>query len=203
MKKILKWTAIGLAILIVIAFFGFLYLIPPFTLAPPDSFSLAERNAYPSLAGISDAGERRIAQRGRYLVQTIGCTGCHTPGGDKGPKYDSEFLAGGMKLTEPGFGTAVSRNLTPDSVNGLGRRSTAQVLRTLRCGLAADDGRIFNPDIMPWAAFSHMTEEDRYAIVVFLRHLQPVRHGIPPFTPVNELPTFGMYGGDYGVHTGK
>jgi hypothetical protein len=203
MKKSLKWIAISVACLIAAAFIGFLYFIPPFTLAPQEAFTKPERDAYPPLAQISDRAERRIAERGKYLVQTIGCTGCHTPGGDKGPKYDTEFLAGGAKIVEPANGTSFSRNLTPDPATGLGQRSTAQVLRTLRCGIAAADGRVYNPDIMPWAAFSHMSEEDRFAVVTFLRHLKPVIHKIPAYSPVSELPTYGMFGADYGIHEGK
>lgn len=203
MSKVLKWIGVSVVCLIVIAFFGFLYFIPPFTLAPQDAFITPERDAHPTLTQISDPAERQIAERGKYLVQTIGCTGCHTPGGDKGPKFDSDFLAGGAKLTEPGYGTSYSRNLTPDTASGLARRTTAQILRTLRCGVSADDGRIFHPDIMPWAAFSHLTEEDRYAIATFLRYLKPVRHTVPAFSPVSQLPTYGMFGADYGMDGGK
>jgi mono/diheme cytochrome c family protein len=203
MKKALKWIAISVVCLIVVAFFCFLYLIPPFTLAPQESFTKPERDAYPPLTQIPDPAERRIAERGKYLVQTIGCTGCHTPGGDKGPKYDTEFLAGGAKISKPGYGISYSRNLTPDSATGLGKRSTAQILRTLRCGIDAVDGRVYNVDVMPWAMFSHLTEEDRYAVAVFLRHLKPVRHAIPAHAPVTDLPDYNHFAGDYAVHDGK
>ena len=38
---------------------------------------------------------------------------------------------------------------------------------------------------MPWANFSNWTEEDRHAVVVYLRHLKPVRHQIPEPIPSN------------------
>ena len=197
MKKFLKRAALILLFLAVVLFGGFLYFIPPFTLAPPEQFIKTEAAAYPSLDGMSDAGQRLIAERGKYLVRTIGCTGCHTPGGDKGPKFESAFLAGGAKLVDPPTGTSFSRNLTPDQTTGIARRSDEQIMRTLRSGQFAEDGRIFSPTVMPWAAFSHLTEEDRYAVVLFLRQLKPVRHKIPNFSPHTDTPYYAIYGLDY------
>jgi mono/diheme cytochrome c family protein len=203
MKKFLKWTLSVIGILFVFAFLGFLYFIPPFTLAPPEEFIKPEREATPTADQIADPAERAIAEHGRYLVLTIGCTGCHTAGGDKGPKFDTGFLAGGRKFTYPGYGTVVSRNLTPDPNTGLARRTTADVMRTLRSGVSPDDGRVFFPYLMPWAEFSHMTEEDRYAVATYLKHLKSVHHEIPPFTPVAEFDAFAFYGMDYGIDEQK
>ncbi len=197
MKRALKWTAIIVGALLVIGFVGFLYFVPPFSLAPPESFIQPERNAAPALDGISDPAERLLAERGKYLVEMIGCAGCHTATGDKGPKWD-QYLAGGMKFSYQRYGIVVSRNLTPDPNTGLARRSDGQVLRVLRTGLSPE-GREFNPFMMPWGDFSNLPEEDRHAIVVFLRHLKPVRHIIPDFTAESNdaLPT--IWGGaDYG-----
>ncbi len=200
MKKILKRTFIVIGLLFVIAFTAFLYFIPPFTLAPPATFIEPERQAPPSVETISDPAERAIAEHGRYLVLSIGCTGCHTPGGDKGPKFETEYLAGGRKFTAPGYGTVISRNLTPDKSTGLARRTTDQVLRTLRSGVSADDGRVFNTLTMPWGEFSNMTEEDRYALVTYLKHLKGVYHNIPNYDPDHMGQGFGFYGLDYGLH---
>ena len=32
---------------------------------------------------------------------------------------------------------------------------------------------------MPWPAFSNWTEEDRHAVVTYLRHIKPIAHRIP------------------------
>ncbi len=196
MKNALKWTAIIAGALAVIAFIAFLYFIPPFTLAPPESFIRPERSAPPALDTIADPAERLLAGRGKYLVQILGCAGCHTATGDKGPKWDA-YLAGGMKFSFSRYGTVVSRNLTPDRATGLARRSDEEVQRVLRTGLSPE-GRVFHPFMMPWGDFSNLSEEDRHAIVVFLRHLKPVKHTIPDFTPKSNdtLPT--IWGGlDY------
>jgi hypothetical protein len=203
MKKFLKWTLSIIGVLFVFAFAGFLYFIPPFTLAPPEEFIGPERDTPPTVGHIANPAERAIAERGRYLVLSIGCTGCHTAGGDKGPKYVTGYLAGGRKFTFPDYGTVVSRNLTPDPNTGLARRTTAEVMRTLRSGVSADDGRVFHPLLMPWGEFSHMAEEDRYAIVTYLRQLKPVHHEIPPYSPVPEYSAFAFYGLDYGIDDKK
>lgn len=200
MKKFLKWAAIVVVCLVVIGFGAFLYLIPPFTLAPPEEFSGPETKAAPVVDNIADPAKRAIAARGRYLVLTIGCTGCHTPGGDQGPKFDTEFLAGGAKITDPFYGTVVCRNLTPDPTTGLARRTDTQVLRTLRSGVFAEDGRVFDPLFMPWSSFSNLTEEDRFAIVKYLRTLKPVKHGIPDFKRESEEPVFSFFEQDHGIH---
>lgn len=199
MKKFLKWTAVVIVCLLVVGFCSFLYLIPPFSIAPPEEFSKPETMAAPAVDQIADPAKRAVAARGKYLVQTIGCTGCHTPGGDKGPKFDTEFLAGGAKLVDPNYGTVVSRNLTPDPTTGLARRTDQQVLRTLRSGVFAENGRVFDPLLMPWAHFSNLTEEDRYAIVTYLRILKPVKHTIPDFTRETDRPYFTFYNSDYGI----
>lgn len=203
MKRVLKWTGMIVGILVVVGFLGFLYFIPPFTLAPPEDFIKPEEQAGPSLDSIPNPAERAIAERGRYLVQSLGCSGCHTPGGDKGPKFDTEYLAGGVKLTEPHYGMSVSRNLTPDPATGLARRTDEQVNAVIRSGVDPDQGRIFHPLMMPWADFSNLTEEDRYAVVTFLRHLKPVYHRIPEHSATPASPFYGFYGLDYGGHAGE
>ena len=108
-----------------------------------------------------------------------------------------------MKVNDPVSGVSVSRNLTPDPSTGLARRSDAQVLRTLRTGVFAEDGRVFSPIVMPWSSFSHLTEEDRYAVVTFLRQLKPVKHKIPDHIDHPEGSKFEVYGLDYSIPEGS
>jgi len=177
MKKALKWIGIILGVLIVIGFFAFLWLIPPFTMIPPEKFSKETAEAAPSLDGIKDPAERAIAERGRYIATVNDCSGCHTPLGDQGPAWD-RYLSGGNPTTFKGYGTFMTRNLTPDPATGLARRTDEQVTRVLRSGLLPE-GRVAHYRDMPWAAYSNWTPEDRYAVLVYLRHLKPVVHRIP------------------------
>lgn len=198
MKKTLKWTLVVIGALVVVAFFAFLYLIPPFTLAPPEDFIRPEREAPPSLAGINDPAERILAERGKTIAMIAGCTGCHTPGGSSGPVW-TKYLAGGFKISVQGYGTVVSRNLTPDSATGLGRKADEQVLRVLRSGVLSD-GRIAYPYMMPWIDFSNLTEEDRYAVLTFLRNIKPVLHRIPAWSPESPSANEQIWGGqDYAL----
>jgi hypothetical protein len=201
MKRVLKWILSIVLILIMVGFLAFLYFIPPFFVAPPESFSKPEADARPALDDITDPGERAIAEHGKYIVGTFGCADCHTPVGDQGPDWD-RYLSGGTKLGSKGVGIFVARNLTPDSVTGLGRRTNEQVLRVLRTGLLPD-GRIAFHRIMPWVGTTNLTEEDRYAVLVYMRHVKSVHHTIPEdvlqYTPSdpNAIETF--HAGDYGT----
>ena len=70
MKRFLKWAFFIVLILAVAGFCAFLYVIPPFFIAPPETFSKAQNDAAPTVAGINDPAERAIAEHGRYLVVT-------------------------------------------------------------------------------------------------------------------------------------
>lgn len=177
MKRLVKWGALGFGILLLVAFLLFLYLIPPFTIAPPSAFTEPEAAAAPSLEHVADPAARLIAERGKYLVTSFGCAGCHVSTGAGGPNWDL-YLAGGVQMTSVGYPRVVSRNLTPDAETGLGRRSDAEILRVLRSGVF-HTGRIMHSRNMPWGAWSNLSEEDLRAIVLYLRNLTPVHHAIP------------------------
>jgi len=197
MKKVLKWVGIILGPLLVIAFFAFLYLIPPFFIAPPETFSKPEGDAGPALTDISDPATKMVAEHGKYLVKTIGCTGCHTSNGSQGPDW-TRYLGGGMKFQAKEYGTIISRNLTSDTQTGLGRRTDEYVERVLQSGVM-DNGRVSIP--MPWYNYANLTMEDRHAIVVYLRHLKAAPHDIPDplpdVMPVDKAPGETIMAGDY------
>src|SRR5204863_6606520 len=81
MKAAIKWTLITLGIVAVCAFGAFLYFIPPFFTTPPETFGKAAADAAPGVAAIADPAERAVAARGRYIVMTSGCIGCHATNG--------------------------------------------------------------------------------------------------------------------------
>jgi hypothetical protein len=201
MKTFLKWAAIVTLVLIVVAFGAFLYFIPPFFVASPETFSKPQNDAAPAVTDIADPGQRTIAERGRYLVVTGGCMGCHQMAGPQGPDWE-KYGAGGLKF-HTREGTFVTRNLTPDKDTGLARRTDEDVKRVLRSGVFPD-GRVTSHRLMPWGSYASWTEEDRHAVVVYLRHLKPIRHQIPepaaavPFS--DPLAIQEVYGGkDYGT----
>jgi hypothetical protein len=201
-KRILKWTAGTVLVLGVVAFGAFLYFIPPFFVAPPETFSQPVADAAPGVDDIQDPATRLLAERGRYLVVSGACIGCHQTPTPQGPDL-TRYLAGGMRF-HTREGTFVTRNLTPDAETGIGRRTDEELKRVLRSGVMAD-GRVVSYRLMPWGAVTNWTEEDRHAVVVYLRHLDPVSHRIPEPVLSNGVTVPGAieqaYGGrDYGIN---
>jgi hypothetical protein len=194
-----KWllgTAVSLAAL---AFVLFLYYTPPFFVFSPETFSKPMETA-PPVSDIPDPVLRAIAERGRYIVMTSGCIACHGIPTVFGPDL-KRYLAGGPKFVDA-RATVVGSNLTPDRETGIGRRTETDLTRVLLSG-TFPDGHSVSHTIMPWASYSHWTEEDRMAVIVYLRHLKPVEHRIPPPAPATPFTSPGAieqaYGGwDYG-----
>ncbi len=180
---------------------AFLYFIPPFLTTPSETFVKEEEEAAPRVDHIQDPAQRAIAERGRYIVVRTGCIGCHMTPGPQGPRWDM-YLAGGAKIVTAAGGQVVTRNLTSDPETGLGKKSDEDILRVLRNGVFSD-GRMISARHMPWGAFSNLTEEDRFAILTYLRTLKPIRHAIPNPDPTVRLPDpdaaeVSYAGQDYG-----
>jgi Cytochrome c len=181
MKRIIKWVALVVVVLAAGAFVAFLYLVPPLMSTDPQEFVNLEATMAPAVDGIADPAVRALAERGRYVLLTTECTGCHVTPGPQGPLPDM-YLAGGRPFTTNAHGVVVSRNLTPDKETGLGTRTDDDVKRVLRSGVYPD-GRPIPHNAMPWAQFSNWSDEDLHAVVVYLRHIKPIRHEIPPRAP--------------------
>ena len=150
---------------------------------------------------------RTEVARGRLLVITHDCGGCHsatqnleTPGwlaGVMSPRQ--EFRIGPCQFdpsATPCFHTR-PRNLTPDNATGLGRFSRRQIFNALRFGLRPGE----TPDVtitsttpgmgnfpvtprylavpMPWPAWRHMSDQQLWDITAYLKH------GLAPF--VNKV----------------
>ena len=196
MRKFLKWAAIAVVVIAFCGFLAFLYFIPPFFTTAPETFGKAMADAAPTVADIADPAERAIAERGRYIVMTSGCNGCHSVVGAQGPDLTLYLGGGGLKI-QTTHATFVSRNLTSDKETGLGRRTDEEVKRVLRSGTFSD-GHVVEGTAMPWPAFSNWTEEDRHAVVVYLRHLKPIRHATPEPVRGNAITIPGAIEQDYG-----
>jgi hypothetical protein len=181
--RVVKWTVGVLLVIGVIGFLAFLYFIPPFTLMAPEEFSGPEAAAANAvkLDAIADPKTRALAERGKYIVVISGCVDCHAPPGPNGPDF-ARYMAGGARTAFKGHGTFVSANLTSHREYGLGRRSDEDVLGVLRNGVSADDGRQLWYRGMPWAWVANWTEEDRRAVLTYLRQIPAISHKIPPPT---------------------
>ena len=126
--------------------------------------------------------------RGKYLVTQGLCTDCHTPGHFFGKPDEARMLGGSEVGFEiPGLGVFHGPNLTPDKATGIGGWSERDIVTTLRTGVRPD-GRGLAP-IMPWRAFSELTDDDLMSVAAYLKSLPPVANKVPgPFGP-NEAPT--------------
>ncbi|MBM4254687.1 MAG: cytochrome C [Deltaproteobacteria bacterium] len=153
--------------------------------------------------------ESDLVTKGRYVFALSGGCGCHTAEG--GPTN-----AGGRPLQTP-FGTFYGTNITPDPNHGIGKWTDKELIDSLRLGIRRD-GSVMSP-VMPYPAFSGMSDEDVVALVAYLRTLpaiarenQPHKLSIPfsnignrlwrwlfftPMTAPAQAPTAGIERGRY------
>ena len=113
-----------------------------------------------------------------------------------------KYLAGGQRFEWNGTGVAFSGNLTPDPETGIGKRTDDELKRVLKSGVS-HDGRVIDPFMMPWSAWSNWTDEDRYAVVVYLRNIKPVRHKVPDFSSKAAAQNQTQLGSDFAIHESR
>jgi mono/diheme cytochrome c family protein len=107
-------------------------------------------------------------KRGEYVLRTAACHHCHTP--MKDGKLDMALdMAGGNPFPSP-QGTIAATNLTTDRT-GIGNYDEATFVAVMKTGKFGT----LHP-IMPWTAYSGMTDEDLKAIYAYLRTRKPVSH---------------------------
>jgi len=94
MKRMVKWAVLAVVVLAAFGFVGFLYFVPPLMSTDPQEFINGEAAMAPPVDGIADPAVRALAERGRYVLLTTECTGCHVTPGPQGPLPDM-YLAGG------------------------------------------------------------------------------------------------------------
>jgi mono/diheme cytochrome c family protein len=116
------------------------------------------------------------AAYGGYLAGPVGhCVLCHTPPGKDSPFDMSRAYQGGRELPnfdQPG-GLTVSRNITADPKEGIGKWSDQEIKRTIRTGVRPDGTRLSHT--MPFDWYARVAPADLDAIVAFLRSLKPAK----------------------------
>ncbi len=122
---------------------------------------------------------------GRYMTVIAGCIGCHTPRDEKGAPLMDQAYSGGFEMIGP-WGHVVTANLTPAPGTYIGVATREDFIRRFKAfdGQTADSMQAVEKNantIMPWLAFSGMTEEDLGAIHDFLKSLPPVEKQITTF----------------------
>jgi hypothetical protein len=148
--------------------------------------------------------------RGKYLVQIMGCNDCHSPKrmGPKGPEIIPELMLSGYPSERPlvdfkspllqeGFGMfypdltgaagpwgiSFAANLTPDET-GIGNWTEEQFKIALTQGKSKglENGRPLLPP-MPWFNYTNMKDEDVSAIYAYLKSIDPVSNTVPAPVP--------------------
>ena len=127
----------------------------------------------------SSAGD---VDRGAYLASIMDCSGCHMPRDGKGAPIASAGLSGGtIGFEVPSLGVFWPPNLTPHET-GLAGWSIGEIVDVIRTGVRPD-GRILAP-AMPWANYSHLTDQDAAALAAYLKSLEPIERQVPqPIAP--------------------
>lgn len=143
----------------------------------------------PEPAAGNFAPENRFrVERGKYLVELLGCGGCHTDGALEGAPQISKALAGsrtGIAYMNPFRndrpGIVYPPNITPDIRTGIGGWSDEQIAIAIRAGQGRHLSRRIA--VMPWQGYAKMTSDDINAVVAYLRSIKPVEHEVPDEVP--------------------
>jgi hypothetical protein len=184
---------------------------------PPDfwasAYTAAAIGPYPAAPyptaneqAVDQASQAQVA-RGRFLVISHDCGGCHGGGSNPASKGwlagvmdpQQEFKIGPCYLTpgaQPCWMTR-PKNLTPDNTTGIGRFSERQIFNSLRYGLRPEETADVeitsttpgqgnfpaNPHYlaipMPWPAWRNMSDEELWAMAAYLkRGVKPVSNKV-------------------------
>jgi mono/diheme cytochrome c family protein len=150
---------------------AYLNTLPPIRNAVPRSrvdfpVSLLIRSEPQPAGAVPPPDRTNRLEYGEYLVNLVGCAGCHTSD-NKMP------FAGGTKFTLPP-GTVVSANITPHPETGIGKWTEEYFLdRFYQYKEYAEKGPpSVGPEgftLMPWLNLSQLPPDDLKAIYTFLR----------------------------------
>jgi mono/diheme cytochrome c family protein len=145
-----------------------------------------------SLCSAYAAAPTAQVQRGKYLVDIIPCTDCHTPGSFLGHPDMKRYLGGSdVGFAIPGLGVFYGANLTPDNDTGLGKWTVQQIVTAMTEGTRPDGRKLAPP--MPSEWFHHLTNADATAIAAYLKTLPPISNKVPgPFGPTQKPVGFVM-----------
>ncbi|MCF4100079.1 diheme cytochrome c-553 [Gillisia sp. M10.2A] len=158
--------------------------------------------------------EDEYIERGKYLVEVIGCADCHSPKrmGERGPEIIPELALSGFQADSalPSFpaevqksgwmlmnsdltaaigpwGISYASNLTPDE-SGIKNWDLDRFKVAIRDGKykGMKNGRMLLPP-MPWQNYAQLSDEDLKAIFLHLQSIPPVQNAVPSAIPPSQL----------------
>ncbi len=130
-------------------------------------------------------------KHGEQLIESLGCSLCHSPVDEHRRMIPGMRLAGGVLIRIEPYGDYPSGNLTSDKDTGLGNWTDDQIKQVIVRGTLPDGTRLL-PFPMDWASFSTLTPDDLNAIVAYLRTVPPVSNKVPK--PVRRFLPLYMWG---------
>ena len=152
------------------------------------SFYLPKAEAAPDIK--VDINELQV-ERGKYLANHVMlCMDCHAVRDFSlfaGPPTPGTLGGGGDVFDQNmGFpGRFVSRNLTPFALSDW---TDGEIFRAITTGVSRDGSALF--PVMPYPHYSKLAEEDIYAVIAYLRTLDPIENELESSTadfPVSIL----------------
>ncbi|WP_299702450.1 c-type cytochrome [uncultured Pontibacter sp.] len=174
MNKALKIVGILVVALLVVVAAGVVYL--RYTFPKVDAAPVISIEKTPALV-----------ERGEYLAHHVAvCIDCHSTrdfSRFSGPIVEGTFGKGGDVFDHSmGFpGTFYARNITSDKETGIGNWTDGEVYRAITTGVSQNGDPLF--PVMPYKAYANMTTNDAYAIVSYIRTLNPIEHKVPKSEP--------------------
>lgn len=169
MKKFFKilGVAVGAFIVVIIAFLIY--------------FNSAFPKAAPLQNVKVEITPERIA-RGEYLAYHVtGCIDCHSRRDFTkyaGPLIPSTLGEGGERFDNTMDseipGVIYSYNITPA---GIGDWTDGELIRAITTGVTKNGKALF--PLMPYQSFNHLSKEDLYSIVAYIRSLKPIKSQVP------------------------
>ena len=166
MKKLIKIGAIVLGVIVVLLISGSVY----FNATYPKDIPVSNVKIQPTAERI---------ERGKYLALNVAlCMDCHSTrdfSKYSGPiKPGTEGMGGEIFGKEMGLpGTIPVKNITPAA---LGEWTDGEIIRAITSGVNKHGEALF--PIMPYPNYIHMSEEDLYSIVAYIRTLKPIKNEV-------------------------
>ena len=157
------------------------------------------------------AGETQVAaanpvERGKYLVETIGCADCHSPKnftpegipipdatkalsghpGGQMPPFDKNVLKPGnwyamapdLTAYAGPWGVSYAANITPDDQTGIGLWTEDVFVAAIRNGKHMGAGRPILPP-MPYYYYKNLTDDDLKAVFAYLKSIPAISNAVP------------------------
>ena len=127
------------------------------------------------------------SKKGEQVAIASDCRACHTK-----PEGGKPFT-GGYGISSP-MGMIYSTNITPSTVDGIGKYSEAEFARAVRDGIRADGSHLY--PAMPYTSYTKLSDEDIHALYVYFMHAVPAidEENIPTELPFPFNMRFAMLG---------